>query len=371
MHKPSRPVLVAYLSGHGYGHFTRSQAVLERLTERASVHLRTSGQALRLARRTAGFASLEEVDVGPGVAQHGPLVVDLPATLRALAAHVAELPRLAEREARALSHLGATAVFADVPPLAFAAAARAGLPSVGLSNFSWSWIYQGYAHHDPAFAAAAAVLAAAEARCTRMLALAGGGGLEHCGQVVPIAPVVRRPRLPGAEVRRRLGLDDGDGRPLALLSFGGFGDELDLARIATGVTRLRLLLVSGPPGLRLPHARSIEPDGALTHPDLVAACDCLVGKPGYGTVAECLHRPTALVHVPRGEFREYPALVAFIERYLPQAPLSKDELLAGRLEAAVERALQSRPPAPPPPGDGIAEAVAELAAVLGLPAGRA
>ena len=45
-----RPSLVAYLSGHGFGHFTRSAAVLERLAGRYAIHVRTSAQALQLAR---------------------------------------------------------------------------------------------------------------------------------------------------------------------------------------------------------------------------------------------------------------------------------------------------------------------------------
>ena len=34
---------------------------------------------------------------------------------------------------------------ADIPPLAFAAAHRLGLPAVGVTNFSWGWIYAPYA----------------------------------------------------------------------------------------------------------------------------------------------------------------------------------------------------------------------------------
>src|SRR5204862_1438890 len=79
--------------------------------------------------------------------------------------------------------------------------------------------------------------------------------------------------------------------------------------------------------------------GPPTHPDLVGAVDCVLSKPGYGTVAECLRRPTPLVYVPRGEFRESPPLVAAIERWLPSAPLAAADLFAGRWSAAIAAAL--------------------------------
>ena len=49
------------------------------------------------------------------------------------------------RGSRAFSQAArATVVVGDIPPLAFAAAARAGVPSVAVGNFTWDWIYSGY-----------------------------------------------------------------------------------------------------------------------------------------------------------------------------------------------------------------------------------
>jgi hypothetical protein len=167
--------IVVYLSGHGFGHYTRSEAVLERLLQLApstELHLRSSDRALRLAERAAAagervrFASVAEVDVGPGVAQRGPLAVDVPATRAALQQHLDRWEQTVADEAAFARAIGARLVYADVPPIAFAAAARAKLPSVALANFSWSWIYDGYADQDGWFAEAAARLRAAEAQAT-------------------------------------------------------------------------------------------------------------------------------------------------------------------------------------------------------------
>src|SRR5258706_5756062 len=128
------PVVCAYLSGHGYGHFVRSAAVLERLARRAEVHVRTHWRALVLARAAAWPASVTEVDVGPGLQQRGPLAFDRDATRDALRAHLDAWERIVDEEAAFLRGVGARAVYADVPPIAFVAAARAGVPSIGASN---------------------------------------------------------------------------------------------------------------------------------------------------------------------------------------------------------------------------------------------
>ena len=184
------PVLVAYVSGHGFGHFVRTSAVLAQVGS-AQLHLRTNGRAFSLAPRAGWAASLTEVDVGPGVIQRGPLESDLEATRAALERYLRDWPRLVDEEAAFLRRVGARLVFADAPPLAFAAAAVAGIPSVAMTNFSWSWIYDGYADRGPTFGEAARLFQRAESQATLLLELAGGGGLEHFATRRPIAPVAR------------------------------------------------------------------------------------------------------------------------------------------------------------------------------------
>lgn len=356
---------VAYVSGHGLGHLTRLLAVLAELPALA-VHLRSSGRALAVGRASGRFASAGEADVGPGVAQRGPLEIDLLATRAALARHLDGWDATVEAEARFVRGCGANLVLADLPPIAPAIARAAGVPSAALGNFSWSWIYQGYAARDPWFEAAAARLAAAEAEATLALELAMGGGMEVFPRRAQVPPIAARVRLSRDEARARLVPGDApsDPRPIVLASFGGFGGELDLARALARPRASRVVCVGAPGSMPPAAGRFALPGPALSHPEMVLAADCLIGKPGYGTVAECLRRPTAFVHVPRGEFREAPLLEAAIARWLPSAPLDERALLAGEWDAAIEQALAARPPEPAPAPDGAIEAAARVTALL-------
>ena len=43
-----------------------------------------------------------------------------------------------------LRELGAGLIVGDIPPLAFAVGAAAGIPSIAIGNFTWDWVYSEY-----------------------------------------------------------------------------------------------------------------------------------------------------------------------------------------------------------------------------------
>jgi hypothetical protein len=54
----------------------------------------------------------------------------------------------------------------------------------------------------------------------------------------------------------------------------------------------------------------------IFHPDLVNACDAIIGKVGYSTLAEVYHAGLPFGYVTRQDFRESPILTAYIEQYM-------------------------------------------------------
>lgn len=362
--------VLAYLSGHGFGHFTRSEAVLAALAaDGEAVHVRTNGKALPLARRAAWAASVEEVDVGPGVVQRGPLAVDPAATRDAVQSHLARWPATVAAEVAAARALGARLVWADVPPLAFEVARRAGVPGLACANFAWSWIYERWAGEDEAFEVIAARLRVAEGLATDLVALPGGGGLDAFGPPRPSLALRRPPTVARGEARDRLRRLAGapDGAAVVLLSFGGYGAELDLSAAARANPSHHFLAFAAPSSPPPPNLVVLPHDHGLAHQDLVLGADALIGKPGYGTFSECLEGPTPFVVVRMGDgFREHGPLAATIRRLLPSAELSHEELVAGRWGAAIEAARAARPGAAPP-RNGLPEAIARARALLAGP----
>jgi UDP-N-acetylglucosamine:LPS N-acetylglucosamine transferase len=64
---------------------------------------------------------------------------------------------------------------------------------------------------------------------------------------------------------------------------------------------------------------------------LLAACDAVITKPGYGIVADCLANRVAMLFTHRGPFREYDVLAEALPRlgrahYIPRADLGSGTL---------------------------------------------
>jgi hypothetical protein len=73
----------------------------------------------------------------------------------------------------------------------------------------------------------------------------------------------------------------------------------------------------------------------LSYPDVVAAMDGVVTKPGYGIVSDCLAHGAPMIYTDRGPFPEYEILVGEIQRHLTNAYLPSEDLYAGSWEGAL------------------------------------
>jgi L-arabinokinase len=341
-------VIAAYVSGHGYGHSTRAGEVLRLVRSlRPDLAIAVVTPAPReLFARVLGEAFLyRPVPCDVGLAQRGALEIDLPETARRWRQFADGYDGLVAREARWLGEAGVRAVLADVPPLAFDAAAAAGIPAVALANFSWDWIYAHYACREPSLGEAAAHAARAYRHAALLLELPFAGDLSVFPVRERIPMVARRPRLEGEEARRRLGLKAD--RPLVLVSFGGFGVDLDRPTLDAA------------PGLRVVHSDDVAPrlDAlGLGYQDLVAAVDVVVTKPGYGIVSDVIAARRRLVYTERGDFPEYPILAREMQQSVAAVHVSNADLLAGRIAPAVEEVLAR--PMPPEPDTSGADAAA-------------
>lgn len=355
-------MLAVYVSGHGYGHATRTAEVLRVVRERAPglpITVCTSAPGFLFEGVIAGPLALRRVECDVGLAQKDALTIDEPASVTAWLGFRAGWEGLVREEAAWLRSGGASLVLGDIPPLAFAAAAETGVPAMALGNFSWDWIYRHLATRQPALAEAASHAASAYARAESLLRLPFAGDLSAFRRIEDVPLVARRPSVGKAEARRRLGLD---ARPVVLLSFGGVGMP-GLQPEALGRLGEYRFLLTGPagdggaPNLRRLEAGELSALG-LDYPDVVGAADVVVSKPGYGIVTDCIGAGTRLVYTERGDFPEYPVLVAEMPRYLPAVHASNEEVRAGRLESALEQVLAQ--PFPPRPRIDGASVVADV-----------
>lgn len=351
--------IVFYISGHGFGHASRMIQVIRALVKLrpdAAITVKTSAPQ-RLFANVSGFSrtpfTFLSVQCDTGMVQVDSLGLDAAESIRQAAAFHAQLPEKAEIEAEYLRQSRADVVVGDIPPLAFAAAGLAGLPSLAVGNFTWDWIYEGYPEQPSG--RLIQTIREAYRKASAALRLPMSGGFVELDAITHDIPfIARRSGREPAEIRRELGIP-GD-KPVVLMSFGAYGlTGLD----TSGLSRLRdyaIVTTDPAPGLVSVSEQRLH-DAGFHYEDLVRAADAVVTKPGYGIISEAIANDTAILYTSRGRFPEYDVLVREMPAYLRAQFIDQDDLLAGRWGPSLERLLSSPKPAAQPALNG-----AELAA---------
>jgi hypothetical protein len=333
-----------YVSGHGYGHATRTSEVLRELVARApdwTIHVRSNVPPHLLAGidRVQYHPTSESLD--PGVVEEGDsLGVDVAGTLEQVARHYAGRNERIASEARWVAEHEISLIVADFPPLAGEVAAACGVPCVGIGNFTWNWIYEPFFGDDsPPHLLEWIRDSYAPMTSWLRLPFSHSEDGESIGRVVDMPLVARRPRREPADVLKQLKIDPADARPRIVLAMRG--------RIPTAA---RAAVADANPGWLFLHfdasnagsrgnerAVMLTPDLLFT--DVLNACDAAVSKFGYGMVSECIVAKKRLLCPPRRSFREDEIFEREVDRQLRVARISRDDFLAGRWSQPLGRLL--------------------------------
>lgn len=365
--------IVFYISGHGFGHASRSIEVINAiLVQRPEtrVGVRTSAPRWLFDLTVKGKVTYSSLECDTGVVQADALTLDEADSIRRAAAFHSDLVTRAASETRALRELGAGLIVGDIPPLAFAVGASAGISSIGLGNFTWDWIYADY----PRVRLAPSLLPtirAAYSKASMALRLPMSGGFESFSNVRDIPFVARHASRSREEVCKILKIPAD--KPIVLASFGGFGlPGIDLDMLAKSKKYTIVMAAMSPLSRARRDVPAAERKGSLVtvneeamynlgvrYEDLVGAAEAVVTKPGYGIVSECIANDSALLYTPRGHFPEYDVIVEEMVKYLRSASISHDDLLGGRWEAALDKLLAQPKPKKKPETNG-AEVAADI-----------
>jgi L-arabinokinase len=343
-------VIVWYISGHGFGHASRDVEIVNAIRAEAPdcrIVLRTEVAPWLLHGSAESAIEVQRAEVDTGMAQVDSLTIDDELTARRAAAFYATFEARVDAEARVSSALHASLVVGDIPPLAFAAAERAGVASMAVGNFTWDWIYEGAPGFEALAPGVLPRIRQAYATATLALRLPFHGGFEPMLDVTRDIPLVARASECGRdEARRLLGLSSD--QTIVLPSFGGAGLQLPYEAITRNCDCT--LLVTDPDGAPIsnghPRQRVITESEriavGLRYEDLVAAADIVVSKPGYGIVSECVANGTALLFSSRARFAEENVFRRQMPRVLRCEYIEPERLRAGDWKASI-RALLDRP----------------------------
>jgi hypothetical protein len=347
--------IAVLLSGHGYGHLTRTANVLEALCRVQPLSLRVMTSAPRSLwpeALTPFTAEWIEEPCDAAIVQADDLRVDQSATRREVASWA---QRTGARLAGVIDRLTSDGerpclVVGDVPPLAFDAAAALGLPSVAIANFSWDWIYQ-QLHAMPA----AELARRAYEKADLLVELTPAAPMPAFRRRVRVGTVGRDSSGHREAARAALGAAPTD--CLVLLAFRApTMSEITLPSPRDGV------IFIGMQPLREARADTMRIRADVGFAAVLAASDVVVAKTGYGILADCAATGRPLLWVAREGFPEDQVLEAWLAEQPWARRVDRRALAAGSW--AADLAAVARAKAPPPVG---AEPVAAAAdAIAGL-----
>ena len=329
--------ILYYITGHGFGHAVRSSQVIRKLSAirpDLKIHVRTTAPPWLFP--AAAIQSRQSIDIG--IVQADSLHMDLAQTFQNCRALHEKAPRLIEEELAFIRDQHIRLIVGDIPPLCFEIAARAAIPSVGITNFTWDAIYRAYVEQYPYFAPLISEMASFYRKATVGLALPYPCGMEVFPRRVNIPWIARRSNLGRNAARAKFGLPEA--ATIVLLSFGGLGlNRLSLTKLRD----LRQFFFVATGDVKKPHGNfAVFSDVQPEYEDLVRAVDLIVTKPGYGIVADAIAHRVPVLYTDRGDFAEYPFLVQALTELATAEFIPQSELLAGDIGPHLQRLLTKK-----------------------------
>jgi len=360
----SSPRLYVAVTPHGFGHLSMTGAVLSCLRARRpdiAVTLETTlPEAIVRARVAAPITLVPETE-DFGLAMISSNALDREASAARYRAFHADWDAVVDRAARRMAAHRPDLVLSNVGYIALAAAHRLGIAAVGLGPFTWADIYRAYFVDRPEAPSILEIMDHAYRHARSMMVAEGAMPMTGLPNRRPIGPLGAPGRPNPDGLRRALGMEP-DTR-LALVTFGGVASGLDLS-VWPRDSGWRWL-VRGGVAANHPDAIDTEALSTWTFQDLLASCDAVITKLGYGMSMECglTQRPT--LYMPRSDgWPEEPYLKAWLERHTALRAVAPQRLRGGDILDDLTAVLSQPHPGPAPKASGAEDAATILLETL-------
>ncbi|TGK19356.1 glycosyl transferase [Leptospira fluminis] len=343
--------ILAYVGSHGFGHISRSlEAITFLLSTRPEwsatiVSERAEEFSRTLVKNPNWIASRERIvfrkaKTDVGIVQKDSLGMDLEATEAEIRNFRDSKSEWLEKEIRFVKAEKFDLLWSDASSLPFVLSSELGIRSVFLGNFTWDFIYSHYKKHT--LDSFAEEIRREYSFCDLGLILPFSCPISCLPKTREIGLLGRKPGLSKEAARLQFGFEKDV--LYYLFSFGAYGIEPGRfrwkdwnpakERIVTSGTELK-----GP----APNSLGVVSVPPCHYPDLIAACDFVLTKPGYGILSESFLAGTPVLYTDRGDFPEYPYLVKALENSFKSSYIDHDHLYSFRWKEAREQAEAAVP----------------------------
>jgi hypothetical protein len=304
-----------FVSSHGFGHATRVVAVIHKLAQHF-IHL----EILIVGKTPQWFWESNRLPnckfsylvclTDVGLMQDGPFEHDLDKTHEALIQFLDFSDSVISPTVESIYSFKPNFILCDISPLGIKIGTRLKTPTILIENFTWDWIYELYAPAKREFKRI--VLSLKELYDQVSYRIQCNPFCDPVIESIKTNPVFREPVLNKKTVLSRLNLPNS--AKYILVTTGGISMERKVDKFATDF----FLVVPGEyqDTQMVNKVIYLPMNSTIPFPDLVNSSVCVVGKAGYGTVAECWGMNVPFIGVFRDSFRESSVLMEFCSAHL-------------------------------------------------------
>ena len=352
------PDLACFISPHGYGHATRTIALLQAvqgIIPNLTARLFTVAPPA-LFEQTGLSLAFNPVAADVGLVQTDAFTADQDQTVARLADLLPFRQTLVDtcvdqcRSCRL--------ILCDISSLGIEVGRAAGIPSVLVENFTWDWIYERLDPPVGALIRFAEILRNSYLRADYRIQTEPLCNPVDCD--LRCGPIARRPLLPRDEIRQKLGSAD---RKIVLITLGGIPLALPFMEQLSSYGDY-LFVVAGQSGSHRASANLclLDRSTPLHHPDLINGADLVLCKSGYSTIAEVQQTGTPICCISRNNFAESAVLDRYVVDAMNGTILDQDQFFRGDWLAELPELLQRR--RTPAPVNGADQAASFIASLL-------
>ena len=338
------PHLLVCISAHGYGHVAQVAPILNLLRAKLPylrISLRTTAPVCHLRSRIAGEFQYIEQASDFGMCMASAMQVKVEESFEAYSEFHADWDARIAQESEALALLAPDLVLSDVAYLPLAASVRLGIPSIAMCSLNWADIFRHYCSAFPGAEAIQQQIEQAYAGAHAFLRLTPGMPMTWLDNVVPVGPVARLGMNRRQQVNELLNLKNKE--KLVLVSMGGIAMRLPMDNWPQ-MPGIRWL-VQADWRVERQDVSTIE-SLKMDFTDVLASCDALLSKPGYGAFAEAACNGIPMIYVERDGWPEQGDLVAWLQQHGHCLKLDMQQMQVGDFASELQNFLALPKPVP-------------------------
>ena len=345
--------LLVDISSHGFGHLAQTAPVLNALQARwpsLRLTLRSGLPDALLQQHIAGaFTQIEQAS-DFGMCMHNAVDVDVPGSIQRYQDFHAQWDAHLSAYAQQIEQLQPDLLLANVSYLALAAAQQAQVPAMAMCSLNWSDIFFPYVVGNQDLLEIRQQMLAAYNSASAFLRLTPGMAMPNIQHLVDIGPIARCGKRDPKKLKSSLGLEP-TGK-LVLVAMGGI--PMPLPSAWPELPGVRWIV---PAATALPRADMVHLEStAMCFSDVLASCDCVCTKSGYGTFVEAALSATPVLYLERPDWPEESSLLAWLQQHNRAQGMQRQEFEQGLFGNKLLALLQSAPKRAPV-ATGVDEAV--------------